>query len=197
MKWIDRLLIAGLLLNLVILFISTTSDWRIYYHYKYRNVTSLPLVSPVDPEKLTLPFEDTYGSYREPARFHQGVDLFCKLLTPVKNAHSGVLVKKRVDRLGGKSIWLLGLDNRLYYYAHLNTYGTHQAGDPVKCGEIIGFAGNSGNALHTPVHLHFEIMVIERLFPFKKTNINPFPELQELVQRSLFETVADNIHKTP
>lgn len=195
MKWIDRLLIAGLLLNLAILFFLSTSDWRIYYYYKYNDAISLPLISPVDPANLTLPFEGTYGAFREPDRLHQGVDLFCELSTPIKNVHPGVLIKKGVDRLGGKSIWILGLDNRLYYYAHLNQYGDCQTGDHVKHGEIIGLAGNNGNALNTPVHLHFEIMIIERLFPFKKSNINPFPELQKLVQPSLFETVADNTHK--
>jgi murein DD-endopeptidase MepM/ murein hydrolase activator NlpD len=162
---------------MVILVVSTVEDWPIYSHYHYFAPKMFPMISPIDSTQWTLPLEDTYGAYREPDRYHQGVDVFCPLNTPIRNAHPGHIVRIGENRLGGKTIWVLGYDNRLYYYAHLNHYGKQRRGDRVKQGEIIAFAGNSGNALYTPVHLHFEIMVIERLFPLKKTNLNPYPEL--------------------
>ncbi len=175
----DGLLIVALLFNITILIVSIGADWRIYYHYNYFKRSTEPIIAPIDASQMILPFEDTFGAPRDYNWVHQGVDMFCRLNTPIKNAHAGAIIRMGHNPLGGNALWILGDDNRLYYYAHLNHYADHKTGDHVGQGEVIGFASNSGNALITPVHLHFEIMVVARLFPLKKENINPFPELVE------------------
>ncbi|MBN2357710.1 M23 family metallopeptidase [candidate division KSB1 bacterium] len=179
-KFFDVLLLVALLINITILVNFIGADWRIYFHYNYFKRSTQPIIAPIDASQLTLPFEDTFGAPREQGRVHQGIDMFCRLNTPIKNAQAGVIVRKGNNTLGGNALWILGDDNRLFYYAHLNGYAGFSAGDHVGQGEIIGFAGNSGNAITTPVHVHFEIMEIERLFPLKKKNINPFHELTGL-----------------
>jgi RHS repeat-associated protein len=43
------------------------------------------------------------------------------------------------------------------FYAHLDQASPLAAGDRVFAGQLVGVAGNTGNALRTPTHLHFEI----------------------------------------
>lgn len=71
----------------------------------------------------------------------------------------------------------MGRDNRIYYYAHLSKYLDFKTEDKIKQGQTIGYVGNTGNAVSTPSHLHFEIMEIEWLLPLITKNINPYYEL--------------------
>jgi murein DD-endopeptidase MepM/ murein hydrolase activator NlpD len=44
-----------------------------------------------------------------------------------------------------------------YYYAHLSAYSPLAVnGTRVKAGDVLGFVGNTGDAITTPPHLHFE-----------------------------------------
>jgi peptidoglycan LD-endopeptidase LytH len=113
-------------------------------------------------------FIDSWGFPRSGGRRHQGVDMFAVHGMPVFATADGVIRRVFNNRLGGLSIDLIdGLGNR-YYYAHLSlTYVV--AGQPVRAGELIAANGNSGNAISTPPHLHWQF------HPGDGGPVNPFP----------------------
>ena len=91
---------------------------------------------------------------------------------PVLAVADGVLSKVGVNTLGGNRLWLTDDLGNAYYYAHLSGYAPSVAdGVRVRGGEIIGFVGNTGQAITTPPHLHFEI------HPGDGASVDPYPYL--------------------
>ena len=148
--------------------------FNIYRSYNYTKSVKSEIISPV---KQQHNIEDTYGTPRPGGRWHQGIDIFCEPGTELLAVFNGKIVFRGEDKLGGKVVYLLGNDNRLYYYAHLSDFSDIKTN--INQGEVIGYAGNSGNAIHTPCHLHFEVMVIKWIVPMVYGNINPYPILIE------------------
>jgi peptidoglycan LD-endopeptidase LytH len=113
-------------------------------------------VFPVDGPNS---FTDTFGAPRSGGRTHMGCDIFTARNTPLVACVSGTITATNpIDTgLGGITIHLKG-GNTTYYYAHLSSIkdGIH-AGVRVGAGDVIGYAGNTGNASGGAVHLHFEI----------------------------------------
>jgi hypothetical protein len=63
-----------------------------------------------------------------------------------------------VSALGGIKLWLIGESGTTYFYAHLSAYADGMVdGLLVEAGTLVGYVGNTGNAISTPPHLHFEI----------------------------------------
>jgi murein DD-endopeptidase MepM/ murein hydrolase activator NlpD len=102
-------------------------------------------------------FVDSWGNARSGGRRHQGIDIFVPKDTPVLSTTNGLVTRVGTNHLGGQVVWILGPGLERHYYAHLNRYGAFRAGDRVEAGEIIGYAGNTGNARGGPVHLHYGI----------------------------------------
>jgi len=109
-------------------------------------------------------FGDTWGAPRPGDRRHLGTDFISPRGTPLVAVVSGVATAGQND-LGGNVVYLAGDDGHRYYYAHLDRWG--QLGR-VAAGEVIGFVGDTGNAVGVP-HLHFEIR------PGGGPSVNPFP----------------------
>ncbi|MGI9540127.1 MAG: choice-of-anchor P family protein [Miltoncostaeaceae bacterium] len=117
-------------------------------------------------------FIDDYGFPRASTGWHQGVDIFAPTGTPLLAVADGTLSKVGVNRLGGNRLWLTDEDGNEFYYAHLSAFAPSAVnGAEVVAGEVIGFVGNSGEAITTPPHLHFEI------HPGGGDSINPHPFL--------------------
>lgn len=110
-------------------------------------------------------FINDYGFPRENGRTHKGNDLFAPRGAPIQAPVAG-RAERQDGGLGGFAINLVGDDGHKYYFAHLDRYGTIGR---VAQGATIGYVGNTGNAITTPPHLHFEI------HPDGGAATNPFP----------------------
>ncbi len=122
-------------------------------------------------------FTDTFGAPRMTGtRFahpHQGTDIFAAPGTPVVAFERGVLARVGTDLLGGIKLWLVGQSGTRYYYAHLLAHAPGAVdGLVVEAGQTLGFVGNTGNAVRTPPHLHFEV------HPAGSRAVNPYPLLR-------------------
>lgn len=106
------------------------------------------------------------------ARKHHGVDIFAEKGTPVTAVIDGY-VRTGTGAKGGEHVWLSGsmsgFGSARYYYAHLDSFAV-ESGDRVKKGDILGYVGNTGNAITTPPHLHFGI--------YSGGPVNPAPFLK-------------------
>ena len=126
-------------------------------------------------------YSDTFGAPRmfgtPYQHLHQGTDIFAASGTPLVACERGVVVRVGTDRLGGTKLWIVGASGTRYYYAHLSGYAPNLTeGLVVNAGDLVGFVGNTGNAISTPAHLHFEV------HPDGGPAINPYPLLRAFDQ---------------
>lgn len=168
--------ITVLFSSLVFFFIP--DEFKIIFSQIFASKTHQKILLPVKSVNIA-DIENTYGAERPGGRKHKGLDIFAPLFTPIISATDGIILKTGRDILGGNVIKILGRDNRIYYYAHLSKYLDFENGEKIKQGQTIGYVGNTGNAISTPSHLHFEIMEIEWLLPLVTKNINPYLELAD------------------
>lgn len=143
----------------------------------YISGARFPIAWPYD-----TPLIDSYGFPRMPGtpdeHWHEGIDLFAPAGTPLLAAERGVILRISTGRLGGLTFWLRGESGADWYYAHLDAYVPGLAqGQVVEAGQVLGFVGNTGNAVGTPPHLHMEI------HPGGGGPINPYPLLKVLADR--------------
>jgi peptidoglycan LD-endopeptidase LytH len=113
-------------------------------------------------------YGDSWGAPRSGGRRHQGVDMLAPTGTLLQAVVSG-FVEHYSNALGGVTLSLIGDNGNRYYYAHLSGY----EGVPgrVEQAQIIGYVGDSGNAVGVP-HLHFEIR------PNHGVPVNPTPSVR-------------------
>ena len=114
---------------------------------------TFPVAGPAD-------YGDSYGGLRTdvPGHWHHGDDIFAALGTPVVAVSDGTLNRVGWERLGGWRLWVRDAAGDEFYYAHLSGYAPNDLrSNRVQAGQVIGFVGNTGDAITTPPHLHFEI----------------------------------------
>lgn len=154
---------------------------RLLYPYARQAVRLVRLVRDPAPAVLPVPVEgvepsdlaNTWGAARSEGRTHEGIDIFAPRNTQVLAATRGVVVRRGWNRLGGRTISILGPGGQYHYYAHLEDYDDPDLGDWVEAGEVIGYVGDSGNAQGTPPHLHYGIYE-------GGGAINPYPKLRQI-----------------
>lgn len=106
-----------------------------------------------------------------PFHLHQGTDIFGARGTPVRAPYAGV-VRYEEGGLGGKGAYVTQADGTFYYMAHLDGFAKNfRNGSAVKQGDIVGYLGDSGNALGGTPHVHFEV------HPRGGAAVNPKPIL--------------------
>lgn len=128
--------------------------WFLYNLSMEEPPTALP--APL-ASRRPIKFVDSWGNARSGGRSHEGIDIFVAENTPVLSTTNGMVMRVGTNNLGGNVIWILGPGLERHYYAHLDRYGDFKAGDRVAAGDVIGYAGNTGNARGGPVHLHYGI----------------------------------------
>lgn len=111
----------------------------------------------VFPLARRTPVTDTYGAVRAEVAWHHGIDLFAPRGTPVLAVAPGTLHHVGWNALGGYRLWLRDRAGNNFYFAHLDAYAPGiRDGAQVHAGQPLGTLGSSGDAEHTPPHLHFE-----------------------------------------
>lgn len=129
---------------------------------------TMPVVG-LNPERLYDSWDDPREGGR---RRHRGIDIFAP-----RGTHIVAVTDASISYIGnwgkgGRSLWLTTEEGVSFYYAHLDRWvpGLYE-GMPVRKGDIIGYVGNTGNALDTPPHLHFAVIQNDEA-------VNPYPVLQ-------------------
>ncbi len=110
---------------------------------------------------------------------HQGTDIFAAHGTPVRSPVDGVL-KQGNGAVGGLAAYVTQPDGTYFYMAHLSGFAPGQmTGQNVKVGEIVGFVGDTGNAVGGAPHVHMQI------HPRGGPPINPKPYLDQFIKDAL------------
>ncbi len=143
--------------------------------------TTTTLVPPPPENGKTCPvngavsFTDTWGAPRSGGRSHQGVDMIAARGTPLVALESATVQRIGNGGLGGKTVWLRAGSGDTYYYAHLDGWASGlRVGQSLEVGELLGYVGNTGNAVYTIPHLHFEY------HPGGGGAVNPYPLVADL-----------------
>lgn len=143
---------------------------------------SFQLIIPVSGIKANQ-LRDTYTESRSEGRAHNAIDIIAPRNAPVLAAADGKIIKLFTSERGGITIYQLSTDEKLVlYYAHLERYADGLTeGRAAKQGEVIGYVGDTGNAVAGNTHLHFAIWSItDPKRYWSGLNINPYPLLREL-----------------
>jgi len=110
-------------------------------------------------------FSDSFSAPRATTGWHHGEDIFAPLGAPILAVADGIVYSVGWNKVGGLRFWLQDSAGNEFYYAHLSAFSPLAInGAQVRAGDVIGFVGNTGDAEHTPYHLHFEIHPVSLLY---------------------------------
>ena len=134
-----------------------------------------------DPKAQT----DSFGAPRYAGGFHyhMGNDIMAPAGVPIYAPFDGV-ARQDPNTLGGLAVIVTGSAGWVYN-AHLSAYTSSSSGS-VHAGDVIGYVGNSGDAVGGPTHDHFEFhpSVMPSSWPASPygysvigSAINPYPLL--------------------
>ncbi|RJP31290.1 MAG: hypothetical protein C4536_08555 [Actinobacteria bacterium] len=125
-----------------------------------------PIGSFIFPVRGPHTFTNDWHAPRT-GHLHQGCDVFAASGTPCVACVSGT-VNQGEGKNAGLYVRLVGDDGNVYYYMHLLRFA---ATGHVTAGTVIGYVGDTGNAVGGPPHLHFEV------HPGGGAAVNPYPIL--------------------
>jgi len=87
---------------------------------------------------------------------HQGNDVFAAAGTPIRAVYDGT-VRFSDEPVGGKDVYLNMPNGTYFFCAHASDYAQGiSSGQSVKQGTIIGYVGDTGDAVGGATHCHFE-----------------------------------------
>lgn len=135
------------------------------------------LLMPVEGVSLSQ-VSDTWGAARSEGRSHEGTDIFAEEGTPVYSATDGYVQRIGSNPVGGNIVTVIGGGGTRYYYAHLSGFSDDlEEGQYVTPETLLGYVGNTGNAVTTPPHLHFGVYAGESYLTCDWDAENPYPLL--------------------
>lgn len=160
---------------------------------------------PVEPvptsQKVIWPFENASEKITQfwganPANYakfglkgHNGLDMGCLVGTPILSIADGEVMWEDFDADYGNYVRIYHPQfNVCSFYAHLSERLV-KVGDIVKCGQVIGKSGNTGNS--TGPHLHLEIRKMKSKLVYDtfntgfggKAQLDPFTFLKSLISK--------------
>jgi len=118
-------------------------------------VTPRQFAWPVAPVMVSSPFGDRVHPFTGTWRLHRGVDVVAEVGQPVKAAFTGTVMFAGWNGAHGKTVHIVHDAQWSTRYSHLDTWEV-ESGRVVRKGQIIGFAGSTGQS--TGPHLHFELL---------------------------------------
>lgn len=125
-----------------------------------------PIGSFIFPVRGPHTFTNDWHAPRT-GHLHQGNDVYAAEGTPCVACVSGT-VNHGEGKNAGLYVRLVGDDGNVFYYMHLQRFA---ATGHVSAGTVIGYVGDTGNAVGGPPHLHFEV------HPGGGAAVNPYPYL--------------------
>lgn len=91
-------------------------------------------------------------------RLHEGQDIMAPRGTPIASPTDAVVVRAGDGESSGLYVRTMNPGGESFVYMHLSRIGEDiEQGKVLKRGDIIGFVGDTGNAVGAGPHLHFEI----------------------------------------
>ena len=124
---------------------------------------------------------DSFHEKRGSARQHEAIDIMTPRNTPIVAVEDGTIARLFESKAGGNTVYQFDpTDRYVYYYAHLERYADSlQEGHHVQRGQVLGYAGTSGNASKDAPHLHFAIFrLTEKKQWWQGTPIDPYEVLR-------------------
>lgn len=137
-------------------------------------------------EGVKLEVSSPYGMRNHPVngkfKFHSGIDLRMPLNSPIVAAKDGEVVLSGYNGDYGNCVIIQHEGGFKTLYGHMNSINVSK-GDSIKAGELVGYAGRTGNS--TGVHLHFEIIeegsYKNPVFYVKELKMNLVADMLDLV----------------
>ena len=147
---------------------------------------SLMAVVPPFPVAGLAYWTDDWHACRDGcSRLHEGLDIFAQSGTPLVSSADGFVSQKLVGELSGISVEITDDAGVQYFYAHMSAWAEGiEVGQRVTTGQLLGYMGNTGNAISTPPHLHYEIQPGGIPAP-PKPHVDQWIELAELKAQQL------------
>ncbi len=130
---------------------------------------SIPVLLGVTLEDLEENFGDARGGG---TRSHEGLDIVAPEGTPIASPTDAIVMRTGNGSSSGLYVRTMNPGGEQFVYMHLAAIADGlSAGDIIERGDIVGFVGNTGNAIGGGAHLHFEIR--------KNGATDPFPRLTQ------------------
>ena len=144
------------------------------------HAADVPVHLQVFPAGTPCTYEDSWQAPRGTdasgkALYHEGVDIIAKSGTPIYAAADGTISRMSTSTRGGTQLYLKRSDGTYFFHAHLSAYAAGlKVGDAVTAGQVIAYVGQTGDAVYSVPHLHFEV------HPGGGAPVNPFPIVREV-----------------
>ncbi len=104
-------------------------------------------------------FSPNFGVSRDGgARTHEGEDIMGTKGTPIVSPTQAVVIRMGTGPTEGHFVSTANPGGETFVYMHLDRIGEGiTVGKSLEVGDLIGYLGDTGNAIGGPAHLHFEI----------------------------------------